>query len=112
MKLKMPKFDFESRIDLKEILMELGIKKMFDGSGDFSKISDTSLIFKAMQKTKVTVNEAGTKAAAVTIIDGEVTSPGPVHLEKGTLTIDHPFAFFIREVSTGAIIFTGCVNNL
>lgn len=112
MNLKMPKFDFESSIDIKGILQELGIKKMFDGTGDFSKIADTNLIFKAMQKTRITVSESGTKAATVTKLDGWATSPGPVHLEKGTLTIDHPFAFFIREVSTGAILFTGCVNNL
>lgn len=92
--------------------MELGIKKMFDGTGDFSKIADAGLIFEAMQKTKITVNEAGTEAATVTKIEGGLTSPGPIHLEKGRLTIDRPFAFFIREVSTGAIIFTGHVNKL
>ncbi len=112
MKLKMPKFDFESEINLKDILMELGIKKMFDGTGDFSKIADAGLAFKAMQKSKITVNETGTEAAAVTKIEGGFTSPGPIHLEKGRLTIDRPFAFFIREVSTGAIIFTGHVNKL
>ncbi len=112
MKLKMPKFDFESDIKLEKILVELGIKKMFDGTGDFSKIADAGLIFEAMQKTKITVNEAGTEAATVTKIEGGLTSPGPIHLEKGRLTIDRPFAFFIREVSTGAIIFTGHVNKL
>ena len=112
MKLKMPKFDFESEINLKDILMELGIKKMFDGTGDFSKIADAGLIFKAMQKSKITVNETGTEAAAVTKIEGGDISPGPIHLKEGRLTIDRPFAFFIREVSTGAIIFTGHVNKL
>ena len=33
-------------------------------------------------------------------------------LEKTDITIDRPFAFAIRETSSGAILFMGKVNKL
>lgn len=34
------------------------------------------------------------------------------NLMSSNLTFDRPFAFQIRERSTGAILFMGCVNKL
>lgn len=112
LKLKMPKFSIENETNVKQCLQAMGLNKMFDGTGNFSKISEASLIFNAKQKSKIIVDEKGVEATSVTKVSGGITSPGPIQLEKGTLTIDHPFAFFIREVSTGAILFMGRVNNL
>lgn len=108
MKLRMPKFDFESMIEPDEILNNLGIVKMFDGSGDFSGIADRRLVFTSLQKTKISVDESGTKAASVSMVKDFDLLPS---YADGNITVDHPFAFFICERSTGVILFTGCVNT-
>ncbi len=108
MKLRMPKFDFENVIEPDEILKNLGIVKMFDDTGDFSGITDSQLVFTSLQKTKISVDEAGTKTASVSMVKGQDLLPG---YADGNIIVDHPFAFFISERSTGVILFTGCVNK-
>jgi serpin B len=61
-----------------------------------------------LHKAFVSVDEAGTEAAAATaVIVGETAIPEqPVEV-----TIDHPFIFLIRDIETGAILFVGRVLN-
>jgi serpin B len=61
-----------------------------------------------VHKAFVSVDEAGTEAAAATaVIMGETAMPG----EPIEVTIDHPFIFLIRDIETGAILFVGRVVN-
>jgi len=58
-------------------------------------------------KAFVSVDEAGTEAAAATAIVKMSAAPGfPVEV-----TIDSPFIFLIRDIETGAILFVGRVMN-
>jgi serpin B len=63
------------------------------------------------QKTALVLNEQGTQAAAVTEIQLVATSggdePQPVYFK-----LNRPFAFLIKENSTGAILFAGAINKL
>jgi len=61
-----------------------------------------------LHKAFVSVDEAGTEAAAATaVIMKETAMPSqPVEV-----TIDHPFIFLIRDIDTGAIIFVGRILN-
>jgi serpin B len=61
-----------------------------------------------IHKAFVSVDEAGTEAAAATaVIMKETAMPGqPVEV-----TIDRPFIFLIRDIETGAILFVGRVLN-
>jgi len=54
----------------------------------------------------VSVDEAGTEAAAATTVVMRLTATpeGPVEV-----TVDHPFIFVIRDIETGAILFVGRV---
>ncbi|GAJ10487.1 unnamed protein product, partial [marine sediment metagenome] len=56
----------------------------------------------------VSVDEAGTEAAAATAVVMTMTAPPGAPVE---VTVDHPFIFLIRDIETGAILFFGRVVN-
>lgn len=104
--LRMPKFDFESDLDLTMILPEMGMPAPF-GPADFSGIADTGLfIDTALHSATIAVDEMGTEATAATVI-GMAESAMPT----SEVTIDRPFIFAIRDRETGAILFMGRVMN-
>jgi serpin B len=108
--LTMPKFEFESEFGLKETLMEMGMEEPFRDSADFSGMSKESdlHIDDVVHKAFVSVDEAGTEAAAATGVIVGTTSMPP---EPVTVTLDRPFVFLIRDIQTGAILFIGRVMN-
>ena len=57
------------------------------------------------QKTFVEVDEAGTKAAAATVVGVGVTSAPP------TMRVDRPFLFAIRERFSGTVLFLGAIGD-
>ena len=64
-----------------------------------------------MHKAFVSVDKNGTEAAVATAVIMVASSPGPKLEETVTVTIDRPFIFLIRDIETGAIMFTGRVLN-
>jgi serpin B len=58
-------------------------------------------ISEVIHKAFVEVNEAGTEAAAATMVDATAMSI------TGSFTVDHPFIFLIRENGSGTILFLG-----
>lgn len=108
--LTMPKFEFESEFGLKETLMGMGMAEPFRDSADFSGMSTQSdlHIDDVVHKAFVSVDEAGTEAAAASaVIVGTTSMP----LEPLTVTLDRPFIFMIRDIKTGTILFIGRVMN-
>ena len=109
--LRMPRFKTECKYQLeKKILPEMGMNVPFTTSADFSGITDISiLISRVIHKTFVQVDEEGTEAAAVTVVETIKTSvdPSPVPFH-----IDRPFVFAIREKSTGVILFIGEIGEV
>jgi len=108
--LTMPKFEFESEFGLKETLIGMGMEEPFQDSADFSGISTESdlHIDDVIHKAFVSVDEAGTEAAAASAVIVGTTSMPP---EPVTVTLDRPFVFLIRDIKTGAILFIGRVMN-
>jgi serpin B len=108
--LTMPKFEFDSEFSLKDTLSGMGMPVAFSAAADFSGMTGTPdlCISAVLHKAFVSVNEAGTEAAAATaVIVGESAMPGqPVEV-----TVDRPFIFLIRDIETGAILFVGRVMN-
>jgi len=104
----MPKFTFSYGANLNSALSDLGLGIAFSDNADFSLISPAKLkISQVIHKAFVDVDESGTTAAAATSV-GVVTSiAGPAF----NPTINHPFIFAIREMSSGLILFVGVVNN-
>lgn len=102
----LPKFRIESKIRLKQMLINLGIKSAFSKNANFSKMNGKSnlLIDNVIHQTFVDVAENGTEAAAATaVIIREKTALPPS--EK--LLINRPFVFLIRENNSNAILFIG-----
>jgi serpin B len=108
--LTMPKFEFESEFGLKETLMGMGMTEPFRDSADFSGMSSQSdlHIDDVVHKAFVSVDEAGTEAAAASAVIVGTTSMPP---EPVTVTLDRPFVFLIRDIKTGTILFIGRVMN-
>jgi len=108
--LTMPRFEFESGFSLKEVLATMGMPVAFSGGADFSGMTGNRDLFisDVVHKAFVSVDEAGTEAAAATAVVMELTAvPGaPVEV-----TVDRPFVFLIRDIETGTILFIGRIVN-
>ena len=87
----------------------MGITSAFGENADFSKFSSDLCINSVFQKAKIIVDEAGTKAAAVTAV--EMKECAMVD-ERKEFIVDEPFLFVIRDVETGVILFMGDVEQL
>ncbi len=104
--LALPKFMLAWEDTLNDELKALGMRQAFVPDGaQFTRLSRSMgnhlYIDVVKQKAFVDVNEVGTEAAAVTVVEIGVTSaPMPVR-------IDRPFVFAIRERLSGAVIFLG-----
>lgn len=110
---KLPRFQMNYKKDLVGDMRALGMLDAFDADkADFSGISaDEELYVSLLQQiTYIDVNEEGTEAAAVTIGGLETTSPGPSSVIP--FYVNKPFAFLIKEKSTGVILFMGKVTEL
>ena len=105
MQLNMPKFTFESEFQLKDVLSAMGAPDPFTGAADFSGMdgSQTLFIGDVYHKAFVTVDEAGTEAAAATAVTMQRS------MAATQVTIDRPFVFLIRDIQTGALLFLGQV---
>ena len=116
-----PAFTFDYGINMNDMLQALGMEKPFDLSADFLKMLDPTTINpnialyigNVIQKTHIELDENGTKAAAVTIIEMkcEATCVEPVKIKKKVI-LNRPFAFAIMDTETGTPVFTGVVNTV
>jgi serpin B len=100
----LPKFKTKGKYELKESLKRMGMVKAFTGEADLTGIADADLLIsRVIHSTFCDVNEKGTEAAAVTIVEIREKSM-PVIPE---FNANRPFVFVIREQSTGVILFMG-----
>ena len=104
---KLPRFETDLDVDLKPIMKALGMPRAFDANlAEFPNFCKVPIyIFLMKQVAKIKVNEAGTEAAAVTVIGvdkGDNGGPRYVNFHA-----NRPFLYVISEWSTGAIFFIG-----
>jgi len=107
--LTMPKFKYDSSFGLKDALSRLGMGIAFSDQADFSRMDGQKDLFiqDVLHKAFVSVDEAGTEAAAATaVMVGTTSMP-----ESATMTINRPFIYLIRNNATGSIIFLGRVMD-
>lgn len=97
--------------NLDGILKQLGIKTMFTGSADFSKIAQDLYVSDIIHRAMVKMDEEGTEAAAITEIEMD-TMMAPMEEDILDFIADHPYLFVIRDTETGMILFTGLVQDL
>jgi len=109
--LTMPKFEFESAFKMRETLMAMGMPVAFTGDADFSGMTGGRELFisQVVHKAFVSVDEAGTEAAAATAVIMKVTALPTTPVE---FRANNPFVFLIRDIETGSLLFMGRVLNL
>jgi serpin B len=80
----------------------------FSSKADLSGIDGTKELFiqDVVHKAFVEIDEAGTEAAAATAV---IISLKAMPQQPVQVTVDRPFAFFIRDVQTGTVLFVGRV---
>ena len=109
----LPRFEIKYKKNLNDDMKAMGMKDAFDDSkADFSAISSSPLYLSLLnQSTYIKVDEEGTKAAAVTLGGLWAGAPGP---SSSILPfwVNRPFAYLIKEKSTGTILFMGKVTKL
>lgn len=109
----MPKFEYEVKNALTEVLKEMGMVQAFDPYGaEFQPMIDLRdenvYIGNIFQHTKIINDEKGTEAAAATVVEIEATSaefeeqPIDFHMNK-------PFIYVIEENVSGIPMFMGIV---
>jgi serpin B len=112
---QLPKFKIEAKYptEITKCVKEMGINRIFI-PGSLSGINDELFVSSIAQDTFIEVDEAGTEASAVTTIGMEFAAAGPESAPPPTPTIrmDRPFAFAIRENTTGAVLFMGKVVKM
>lgn len=111
----MPKFTFEYGKELSEALKELGIKDAFDSElADFSSLGHSKegniFISRVIHKTKIEVDEMGTKAGAVTAV--EMSAGSAALTEPKTVNLNRPFFFMIVDSEFNMPVFMGVLNDV
>ena len=102
---QIPKFKMEYGIkELNSSLTALGMGEAFSDNANFSDMSDNNLaISRVLHKAVIEVNEEGSKAAGVTVVEmRETAMPDRVYF-----TADRPFLFVIADNEDGSILFMG-----
>ncbi|KAF7106700.1 hypothetical protein CFC21_107429 [Triticum aestivum] len=110
---RLPKFKLAFDTELTGVLQDLGLKDAFDpGKADFTDMAEGTFrplaLEEVLHKAVIEVNEEGTEAAAVTaaLMFGCASDYPPQCVD---FVADHPFAFFVMEEASGAIMFAGHV---
>lgn len=104
-----PKFDLSADLDLMSTLKALGITDLLNpDQADLSGLTSMdTFLTQAEQMTRVSVDEEGVEAAAVTII---ADCKGGAPDETCVMNLNRPFLFVLR--SQGVTLFVGVVNEV
>ena len=113
-KTAIPKFENEYGVEMSNVLKSLGMTDAFEiESADFDGMgtwSDGSIyIGKIIHKTYIQVGERGTKAGAVTAIDGAM-SADPTEIKQ--VYLDRPFVYMLIDCENSVPFFIGTVMDV
>jgi serpin B len=106
--LELPKFKLEYKLKMNDVLKALGMSIAFDPQqADFTRINPAGGLYisKVLHKTFVQVDEEGTEAAAVTVVEMFNTSIGGD--TEFFMRANRAFLYVIREHHSETILFIG-----
>lgn len=103
----LPRFSYTSDLQMNALLNVMGIHDLFNSSAaDLSRMTSANVFLSSLfHKAKITVNEKGTTASAVT------TGNLVYKQQPQQFVINRPFAYLIVEKSTSSILFCGQVMD-
>jgi serine protease inhibitor len=105
----LPRFKLEYGLTMNRALTALGMGIVFEPAADFSIMYKNVEVWidSVKHRTLLEVNEEGTEAAAVTVVEMTLGPQPPGFWFRA----DHPFVFMIRENESGTILFIGKIMN-
>jgi serpin B len=114
---RVPRFKQSFHHSVVDILKKLGLQLPFSPAADLSDMMEYDDsgspipmgLLNVIHKAVIEVNEEGTKAAAVTMVLLQPTCCEGDPPPSVDFAADHPFAYFIVEEATGAVVFAGHV---
>ena len=94
---KIPKFEVDYSFNANSYLSLLGVSRMFTDSAELNRIQPEPMKIKdIIQKTRVILDEDGTRAGAITS-SSLVTKSETLNPTKAYFYADHPFAYIIED---------------
>ena len=99
----LPKFKLDVKLNLKNILYNMGLRDSFMDSADLTGMGRNIYLTDVVQHASLEITEEGTTAAAAAGIQIMLAGPTP----DNEFRFDHPFMFFIQEKATDNILFMG-----
>ena len=111
---QLPKMSIEYSTLLNEPLQNLGISDAFEASqADFSRLGkfegENIFISQIVHKTKLVVDEKGSKAGAVTAVVMDTTS---VTIDRKEVILNRPFVYMIIDLQQELPLFMGVLMSL
>nr|XP_020161106.1 putative serpin-Z8 [Aegilops tauschii subsp. strangulata] len=113
---RVPKFKLSFHDSIVGVLNKLGLGLPFSEAPDLSDMTEDDrsglplVLSEVVHKAVIEVNEEGTEAAAVTMCQMFIGCAARLRLPPPVdFVADHPFAYFIVEEGTGAVVFAGHV---
>lgn len=110
--LSLPRVNFSTDVLLNDSLEAMGLKLPFGGGADFTGMAAKSAnlglyISKVRHMTYLAIDEKGTEAAAATAVEMDASGVPTTNV----MNVDHPFFAAILNDETGAVLFSGIVND-
>lgn len=111
---RLPKFSYEYDTSLVNSLTEMGMLSAFNPEANFKNIGETLTgllcIDDVLHKTFISVDEAGTKAGAVTSVIMSDCTAEPIPPTE--IILNRPFVYCIFDTETNIPVFIGTVNSI
>ncbi len=109
----LPKLKTRYKLLMNNVLTQLGMGIAFTGLADFSRINPVHDLFisRVIHEAFVQIDEEGTEAAAVTVVEVSLTSDSDGPNIEFSMYINRPYLFLIRERETGTILFMGKIQE-
>ena len=111
-RLSLPRFEVENKVDVKELLKQMGLSCVLESCDLISQCIKGLQISDIAQQVKIKVDEQGTEAAAVTFMAEAGCCPPEIEPIPKVMRVNKPFIFEIAEETTNTILFSGVVNNI
>ena len=111
---RLPKFETECDMEMNDVLKNMGLTDAWDmQTADFTKIGNCDgnglYISRATHKTKIVVDELGTRAQAETDIAAAAASEA---LEYREVYLNRPFVYLIMDCENEIPLFIGTVREI
>lgn len=113
-----PKFETEYKLEMKDILVGMGMPNAFNRSlADFTKLGSSAngntCISRVIHQTYVRVDEKGTKAGAATVVEIKAPTSAPIEREEPKeVYLDRPFVYMLIDCETNIPFFIGTIVDI